>query len=124
MKKYISGTLAVIVAIIAMSFTQSSKQKGTVDTSYHWFANAGQNDADLGSIIPGTYLGYDTKANMLAGALATCTGDDAQPFCATGYSPADVEPVSGEYRVKFSEETGYEQPVNMEDAKIREDDER
>ena len=115
-----SGIAAVVLAIVAMSFTQQSSKKNAANfTSYYWFANGGQNDADLGSITPGTYLGHDTKANMIANVLNDCTGESTPPFCATGYEAGQVTLVPGGYEVNFSQETGYEQPIEDEEAKIR-----
>ena len=115
-----SGIAAVVLAIVAMSFTQQSSKKNAANfTSYHWFANAGQNDIDLGSITPGSYLGFDTKANMIANVLPECPGENTPPFCATGYNAGQVTLVGSGYEVNFSQENGYEQPAETEETKIR-----
>ncbi len=125
MKKYLSGLFAILLAIGFSAFTTISKSTVNKSTSgeLYWFEGNAQNDADLPNVVPGNYIGFDTKANLLSTEFSDCIGEETPPFCAIGYTSGQVHSVSGGFEVNSTMGV-YSQPAGGEANKIRQDDQQ
>jgi len=90
MKKYVTGLVAVILAISFSAFTPTGKSNHTTLTKYYWYPVDNVANEIAGTAINPNSL-KDKDEAMAGASVTSCQDNQGQPLCVVGSSDPNLE---------------------------------